>query len=203
MSISELHDQPEKSPSSGIKVQHNFDWSLKPLIGLMKFLSGVNLHISKDSTSNSVMKNVLFTSWAAFIIVSNIFINGSYIESHHAWAVLPTITNAASDSPWATFFWNPQALFEFTCYYSSVFFFLFVPAIHLIFFVTVLFSSRWKDLLGTFQDIYRRVKLAEYFYRRCRRLCCFLILLLVLVNEIWPIFSLMRVLSSVISFPPN
>lgn len=46
-------------------IQNSFDWSMRPLIGLMKFIGGIDLHTSQGSKSkNNMMKNLLFTAWA-------------------------------------------------------------------------------------------------------------------------------------------
>lgn len=151
------------------------------MIKLMKFLGGIDLHFSRASKfDNNVTKTVLLTSWAAFVIVSNLAINGSFIKIFYF--VKRMDEEDESDSPWANFFWNPQILLEFTRFYSALAFFCYVPVIHFLFFVTVLLSPRWKNLLDTFQNIHNSMKLTELFYRKCRRLCSFSLLLLVLVN---------------------
>lgn len=177
----------EKSKSfDGQLIKHNFDWSLKPLTGLMKFTGGINLQTFEISKSNSVIKHVLFAALAAFVIVSNIVINRSCVKTRlyalddSLWTMYPL-----SDSPWANFFINPRELLNFTRFYSALVFFCFVPAMHLIFFIIVLLSQRWKCLIDTFQCIHHRMKMAERFYRKCRRLCSFLMLVFVLVNELF------------------
>lgn len=176
--------QTEKPTPLDAHRKNRFYWSLKPLIIVMKFVGGINLlHSSKTSNSNNTT-NLLFITWAAFVIVSNIVVNGSCIEiSKYFWRLEHGYND--SDSPWVTFFWHPQMLLQFTRFYSALSFFLFVPAIHAIFFFTVLLSRRWKDLLYTFQVIHCHMRPTERFYRKCRRLCIFFIFLLVLVNGTW------------------
>lgn len=175
------HNQTEKSVVLDEKLQRRFDWSLKPLIELMKFVGGINLQTSTASKSSNVAKNILFTALASFVIVSNIAVNGSRIDTRYQyWEA----DEAEFDSSWANFFWDPQILLKLTLSCSVVAFFSFLPAIHFVFFIIILLSPRWRELLETLQDINCRMKLTESFYRKCRRLCNFLILILVLVNRI-------------------
>lgn len=172
------YNKTEKSISSEGHLDHKVDWSLKPLIGL-QFLGGINLRTTKSS---NVMKNVLLAAWAAFLMVSNVAVNVSYASANF-WIFSP-IADTVSENAWGTFFWNPQAIHEFTCRCCNFFFFFFVPAVHLIFFRTVSLSPEWKELLNTFEDIHRSRKLTKCFYRKCRRLCSFFILVLVLVKTV-------------------
>lgn len=178
-----------KSLNGQLERRLNLDWSLKPLIGLMKLLSGISLRTTKDSKSKTVMKNVFFTSWAALPIVSNILINGVNCINNDLY-VWEASEDVPSDSPWGNFFYNPHALLELTHFYLYATFFYFVPATHFIFFVIVSYSPMWKDLLATFQDIYRDRKLTKFFYRKCRVFGNLSILLLVTVKEVFISFLL-------------
>lgn len=167
------------------------DWSLKPLIIMMKYIGGINLtmHNSKVTKLNKVglMKNILFIALAAFVIVSNTKINGSRILTHVHDGLLGTSSDVKIefDSPFQNFFKDPQLVTKFVVSYAAISEFYYVPAIHCMFLVIVLLSSNWRELIKTFHDIDCRLKLTERFYRKCRRLGSFLMMILVLVNGIF------------------
>ena len=143
-----------------------FQWSLNPLVISM---NGVGFFLNFSEKPLSRKTRAMIFLLGCCIILANFIINGPRgIEiSNLEW--MEDVKNY--ESPFAYFKKNPFGIVRLVRNISDMIFFCYVPFIHVVFILTVLFDCNWKKLIFFLEKIQRKMKLDEEFHRRVRRHC--------------------------------
>ena len=146
---------------------NDFDWSLKPLMTSLNFL-GIPMNFTKNGDSPKII--TLFVAiFGCCIVGANFFLNGQRGIEIDQLDFMKEVYNF--ESPFLYFEKNPHGLIKLVKLISEMIFFCYVPFIHAIFMLTVLFDANFKKLIGLLEKIQRKMKLDEEFHRKCRRHC--------------------------------
>ena len=160
-----------------LETKTKFQWSLKPIDIITKFIIGIDLHFS-GKKSLSVRLLCLF--FAFFVVLSNFLINGPRGLKINSFEWMKNIQNY--DNPHLFFSENPDALLQFVVDIVSIMLWVAVFLIHFLFLVTVLLSQKWnflKEILELLEN--DELAFTNEFYRKCLRRNVIAIFILLLV----------------------
>ena len=149
------------------KKMNNFDFSLKPLTICLKFL-GIPLNFTKKGTSAKIIA-ILVSLFGCCIIGANFDLNSQRGIEIDQLDFMKKVQEF--DSPYLYFEKNSFGLIKLIKTISEMIFFCYVPFIHAVFIVTILFDPNWKKLIGLLEKIQREIKLDKEFHRKCQRHC--------------------------------
>ena len=162
-----------------------FQWSLKPLFVLANLI-GLPLNgftRNKRRRRFSIIFKLIIPISCCFVLMGNLVINGP--QKLFSFDALKEKLRGRGhfESPFGYFKANPQGLIILVKDVMLKWFFAAVPLVHLVFFVTVLFTRKWKDVWTALDDIQKKMNLNEEFHRKCRKHCLLVILVLILVGQ--------------------
>ena len=160
------------------KKMNNFDWSLQPLTLCLKFL-GIPLNFTKKGTSPNIV--AILVSIFGFCIIGANFFNGQRGIEIDQLEFMKKVHEF--DSPFLYFKKNMYGLIKLVKLISEMIFFCYIPFIHFVFILTVLFDPNWKKLIGLLKKIQRKMKLDAEFHRKCRRHCFAALIFLSVVSK--------------------
>ena len=162
------------------KKKNTFKWSLKPLLIITKFTAGIPLHFTPAHSKKSIAIRLMVTLIGFLISFSNLLINGPRGINKGKFSWMNVIQNY--ESPYLLFKENPELMLEFVIDVTSICFFIAVPLIQFVFFMTVVWSKNWTRLVSSIKIIQKEMNLSKQFYKKCRTRCLVAILILILVN---------------------
>lgn len=159
-----------------VKNKFGFNWSLKPLFIITRWIVGVPL----DFSSRTSYKFIMVFMCGIFIFLSNLLLNISRGINLNNFNWMSKIKYY--ETAWHLFNARPDALIQLVSDVINIMFFVTVPLIQLSFMVVVIKSNKWASLRNVMQEIQIEIKLNNRFYRKCRNRCILGLLLLVMVN---------------------
>ena len=155
---------------------NSFHWSLRPLEFFLKCV-GIPLSLSKKG----IWPKMMIATFGLCIIGANFAFNGQRGIEIDQLDFMKEVQNF--DSPFLYFKKNSFGLIKLVKLVSEMIFFCYVPFIHVVFMLTVLFDPNWKKLIILLEKIQRKMKLDEEFHRKCRRLCFAALISLFIVSK--------------------
>ena len=165
----------------------SFEWSLKPVLICTKFLG---IRFPANSNGFIYLASIIARSLACLVFIFNLLVNGQMVVYYFknfsffdesAVNVTELLEEMETKSE-RNLIRNQAFVTCFTIFIC----FSYVPLIHLYFMSTSIFYPRlWGDLWARLQSIQRELDLDGIFHRRCRKTCCAVSLLFLLVTIIY------------------
>ena len=139
------------------------------------------------STKKKKKKRLLIALIILVVIVSiNLFINGPRGIEIDRFKFMEKIydenTDEFKDSGFLYLKFNRFGIVKLVTIIAEIFFFCYVPFVHVTFVAMVLFDPNCKKLIGLLDKIQREMKLDEEFFRKCRKMCFFAVLQICIVS---------------------
>ena len=119
--------------------------------------------------------------FGVFILTFNILVNAQRgIELKKFSKMKTNVQNF--ESPFLFFKEHPDALLQFVVDCTTIMFWVAIPLIQLIFFITIMMSQKWQDLVKNLRKVEKEMKLSSLVFRNCHKGCISALFLLILVS---------------------
>ena len=158
--------------------KRNFDWSLKPIVLIARFIIGAPLDFTNKK--KNILLVIIIPLFGCFTLLCNILLNGprGINTDNFKWSFIIE----EFESPYLLFKEHPDLMLQLVVDVTSICFFVVVPLVQLVFLFIVLFSQYWNRLTFSLVKAQKEMQLSENFHRKCRKRCIVSILLLILVS---------------------
>ena len=159
----------------------SFAITLKPLTIATRFTVGISLNFNEKKGFIGIR---FFTLILGFLfLISNILFNGPRgINITNFDYMKRTIERQGNLSYYLYFDRNPEMLLQFVFDATSIMFWVAIPLIQLIFFITIMMSQKWQDLVKNLRKVEKEMKLSSLVFRNCHKDCISALFLLILVS---------------------
>lgn len=157
----------------------SFPWSFRPLLICMKIF-GMNLEDQSAYDKVSLIQKAsrfLLLIFGVVLLMSNVFINCMSIQydlkvkidrvNNYGYIKLTFFSDDPEKQTKFLYFYVAGPIFEHLAHVALV------TGNHLIFFCTLLLTSKWSTIWFRLIQIQQRMRMNMNFYRKCRNYCLF------------------------------